>query len=160
MTAHKNINLGSLICKIQYQLVSNVNSFDRGSSKFHYLVSFIDELDWLDFYHTPGSINFDEPLSRVNAGRLYTDKLSFKYPGQDDDTIALSDNISGQGIIILITWSDGSSRIIGDVANPVKITPDFKSDPSGTGFIITIEHKSSHPAFWLDAVSGGGGIPD
>lgn len=160
MSLDKNTSLAQQPCKIQYQFIEFVESIVRGSSKFHYKVSFQGIDDWLDFYHSPSSLEFEENLSRVNAGHLYEDSVILNYPGEDDDSPHEVDNIAGPGLILKLTWSNGKSKIIGDIGNPVRIIPLFHSNPMKTGFTINVKHKSSHPAWWLESDSGGGGIPD
>lgn len=153
MSTDKNNNLVQAICKIQYQFIGNVDTISIGSSKFHRVVSFINELDWLDLYHSPSSVIFEEQPSRVNAGLLYSQKISLKFPGEDEDNTELFDDLISPGIIIKLTWSNGKSKLIGSIANPVRILPDYKSDPDRTGYTINIEHKESKPAYWLESAS-------
>jgi len=150
MSLDKNSNLTPIPCKVQYQFAKNINSISRGSSKFHRVVSFNNDLTWLDFYHSPASLSFSEPFSKVKAGNLYQPKLGLKYPGEDDDTLSEIENLTGQGLIIKITWGNGKEKIIGDLNNPVKIHNDYDSDSSATAYTIYIDHQSSHRSFWLE----------
>lgn len=159
MSLDKNTNLVQQPCKIQYQFIEFVESILRGSSNFHYKVTFQGN-DWLDFYYSPASLEIEESMSRSNAGRLFEINISLNYPGEDDNSIYSIDDIAGPGLIIKLTWSNGKSKVIGDQSNPVRILPVYQSNPSKTGYTINIKHKSSHPAWWLEEVSGGGGIPD
>lgn len=160
MSADKNTNLVQNVCKIQYQFIENVESISRGSSNFHAIVTLSVDNDWLDLYHSPASVSLEEPFLRTNAGRLYEDKITLKYPGEDEDTIEEIDNLVGPGLILRLHFSNGRSKVIGDIANPVKIIPGYISGSDGTGYTININHKSNHQAYWFDTESGGGGTPD
>lgn len=160
MSTDKNTNLNQILCKVQYQFIANVNSISRGSTKLHRLVSFINDLDWLDIYASPASIDFEEQFSKVDAGSLYKPKLSLNYPGEDSDTPEEIESLIGPGLIIKLTWSNETEKIIGDIDNPVRILPDFQSNSSKTGYTINVNHQSPHRAYLYEILTGGGGIPD
>jgi len=157
---NKNQNLIPLICQIHYQQSRNVDSITKNEDRFKRSITLVAGSEWEEIYFSPGTAKFEEKTKRNKAGILYNQKLSFKFPGEDDDNIEAISNLVIIPVILKVTYNNGKSKIIGDLNNPVKVDQDYSSDNKAIQFDFVIEHESSHPAYWFETISGGEPPPD
>lgn len=147
---NKNQNLVPVICRIEYQQVRNIVSIDKNEDNFKRSVILGTSLDWIEIYFSPGTAKFEEKTKRGNAGVLYNQKLTFKFPGEDDDTAADINDLINIPLILKLTFNNSKSKIVGDLNNPVKFDQDYASDDKSTESGFVIEHESSHAAYWFE----------
>jgi len=157
---NKNQNLIPAICKIEYQEKRNIDSITKNEDRFKRSVTMVAGFDWLEIYFSPGTAKFEEKTKRGKAGLLFNQKLTFKFPGEDDDETEGINDLINIPVILKLTYNNDKAKILGSLDNPVKIDQDYLSDSRATQSDFVIEHESSHPAYWFEIISGGPPIPE
>lgn len=157
---NKNQNLIPVICKIEYQQSRNIDSITKNEDRFKRSVTMVAGFNWVEIYFSPGTAKFEEKTKRGKAGPLYNQKLTFKFPGEDDDKTEGINDLINIPVIFKLTYNNSNSKILGSLDNPVKIDHDYSSDNKATQYDFIIDRDSSHPAYWFEIYTGGGILPD
>jgi hypothetical protein len=115
-----------LICKVEYAPVSDISQFLRvGTSEVDILL--VEEKVWNEIYITPASAQFKDKMDKAAAGSLFTNELTFSFPGNDKTAMAEFLMMDGCKLIVRITYSDNQIVIMGNPDEPAFIFSDFES---------------------------------
>ena len=133
MLSQKSTKLVPVIIKIQYQFIKNVSAINQGSSKNHRVVVFNSEFNWKDIYFTVGSQKITEPKTHNDAGDLFTQKLSFNFPGDSSDYLDDLAELDQLPVIVRFEYNNGVVKLIGSLNIPGYFQSSAKSDATSTG---------------------------
>ena len=134
----KNINLNPTVCHIQYAPISDCQNVLI--SKKVCKVIFSLGKGWIDFYATPGKIDFEFPQDATSGNTIYKQKVSIFFPGLDISNINDLFNSDAKLYIVKLTMNSGDEYIMGCMENPSQYLESFNASKSGR--TIT---------FWCDA---------
>jgi hypothetical protein len=154
MSINKPESPAPLICKIQYQFEHMVE-FLPGSGKHQRKVNILNDSDWLNIYHTPGSAEFSEPQVQNPNGPLFDQQLKIRLPGQLAEHYDKMQDMDETPVIIKITYSDGGAILMGEPGNPVLYYNAFGSDAKKTGHDYMFKCMSTHRAYIFESTEGG-----
>ncbi len=96
----KNNDLVNVIIGIFYMYTDVPISIYSSPDKFHKVIT------WLKMFHSMKSIslrdqrNLLEKEKEEDAGTLFEQELRFMFPGNDDDTSSLLDQVRGRPLLI------------------------------------------------------------
>jgi len=147
MNLNKPDNLTAVICKIGYAFASDIDFITNTFDRFINTVFFKDQKTWNEIKFSPTTASFVERAERTDAGTLYHQELSFKFPGDDPDQTETLDNMLHTGLIFRIEYTSGTVRMIGDQENPVRISHNKTHNADVLKTDFQINHKSNHPAY-------------
>lgn len=157
----KSNSLVGIITHIMYQFPANIASFSPGSNPYIREIELDPDHYWIPVYFAPGSAEYSERRVSNPHGPAYTQQLSFRVPGDRMNTYAMLQCIDNDPVILKITYSDGSEKIIGEPNTPALFDDEFLSNAKATGSTHAFKCLSTHRAFILqtDDPPGGGGPP-
>ena len=139
----KNLNLNPKVCHIQYAPVSDIEKVNivLGYCK----VIFRPGKVWLDFYTTPGSIDFEFPQDIAGGNTIYKQKLTAFFPGLDSSNVKDLFNSDATLYIVKLTMNSGVQFIMGDKENPSQYGDQFGTGKGGRS--INLWCNSADPPF-------------
>jgi len=149
MSQVKNTNLAQTIAKIYYAFVSEIDSINQGTTKKHKTVTFVSGAAWRSLYFSPGSANYSEPGKDTNAGKIYEQKLSAFYPGEDEGNVFNFTILENRPIVVKIVYSSGQVKIMGNKTNYAELSDNLNINQK-TGHSIIITRTDFDKAFWLE----------
>ncbi len=148
MIYKKNDNLNPQICKVEISPVQDVLSVNFGENPVYCSVNFKPGgLGWNLVYASPGKIHFEEEQQDDPAGPFFIQKLEFLFPGEDESTRSMLDNMENQRYLVSITFNSGIRKLLGDLENPCTLKMSFAVDKAGR--IFTFQRRSVDPAYLL-----------
>ncbi len=147
----KNSNLTPAVCKIFFSLQEDIDAISSIPDRFHRHVDFKSGKTWSEIYFTPGSAEFTEKPKDNDAGELIEQSLKFIFPGEDDTNLADLDAIRARPVLVSIQYSDGESKLMGDLANGAKITQVSQVSSKATGAQIEFYCLTPDRACWITA---------
>lgn len=147
MTIDKNTHLVPKICSIYFENIKGVNTISDGTDKYHKSVSFKTGFAWNKIYFTPGTAQFEEPEANTAAGTAFNQKLSLSFPGDDITNYAAFDNSHAKRYIVKMIFDNGTSKIFGDIFNPVLMKKDDSTSKGGSA--ITFYRSGTDKAYIL-----------
>lgn len=136
------------LCKISYQFTRNVNSINNDPNSFHKKVELIAGQSWFEIQTTKAKLEYSEPPEENPNGTIYKRKLSAFYPSEKDADIELFENLSNSTLIIKLDYSDGSSKLFGDLLQPVICLVGYASGQD-TEFSLVFTSTSENRSVWL-----------
>lgn len=107
------------LCKISYQFTRNVNSIINDADRFHKKVILNTNQSWFEIQCQKAKLEYSEPAEENPNGTIYKRKLSVIFPSEKDADIELFENLSNSLLIIKLDYSNGSSKLFGDLLQPV-----------------------------------------
>lgn len=150
MLSEKSSKLVPIITNISYQFSKNVASIQKGSTDNLKVVNFQPGFLWQDIYFSPGSAKFIEDGKHVDAGKLFEQKLSFKFPGDASDYIDQLEDLNELPGIVRFDYNNGISKLIGSSQIPAYFKSSSQSDANATGNQFQFYCNAIHRAFMLE----------
>lgn len=135
---NRNSHLNPKVCHIQYVPVSYIINMVVQLNVLS--ITFAPGKTWLDFYSTPGSVDFEFPTEKKDGNVIFRQKASLFFPGLDIANINNLFNAGYQFYIVKVTMNSGDKYIIGSLQNPAQYIEDFATDKGGRSI-----------SFWCDA---------
>jgi hypothetical protein len=145
----KNSNLTPAVCNIYYVPVEDVTSIESGTDRFHKVVTFKSQKDWIGIYSTPGSTEFTEKPKENDAGDLFEQLIKFSFPGEDDGNMASIDAVINHPVLVKIELSCGNSKLIGAMDNPAKLSQSMQISSKSAGLQLEFLCMSPVRACWI-----------
>ena len=131
MSFEKNSNLIPTICSIQFANVNDVSSITVGTTFFNRVVTFKQGKTWTSIYNTPGKNQYVATPKKTNAGTYFEHRLSSFFPGDDAVNLSDFDNFENKRFVIRMNYTNGESRIFGDLINGAEISQNFETEKGG-----------------------------
>jgi hypothetical protein len=135
---NKNLNLNPKVCGIEYSPVSDVEAVKIVNGVCS--VIFKPGKGWLDFYSTPGSIEFEFPQDNIAGNTVYKQKVSLFFPGLDDANVKDLFNTDASLYVIKVALNSMDEYIVGGCDNPAQYSESFGTTKGGRSIF-----------FWCDA---------
>lgn len=136
------------ICRLSYQLKSNLVSVGNDPDAFHQEVIFKSGINWLDIYFTPNKIEYNEPPVQDANGLYYDIKLKLSFPNEADSNLNLFQALENSALILRLEYSNGNSKLFGDMNYPVHCLIHYAT-AIDSGFEIEFYSKSPKRSVWL-----------
>ena len=121
-----------------------------GSDLFHLRVTLKNNCAWKEIYLTAGSAEFTEVQKEEIPGQSYQQKLRFLFPGEDEANQSDLEPLITRPVVIRMEYSDGKSKIMGDISNPARVIKSQKTDSKYSGFELTASCVEVCQAFWWE----------
>ena len=157
----KSNSLVPIITHIMYQYPENLASFMIGSNRYNREIELLPDTYWIPVYFTPGSALFSEPKAESAHGPLFSQQLKFNVPGDRIDTYAMLESLDTKPVILKLTFSDGTEKIMGEPNAPALFDEEFLSNSKATGSTHAFKCLATHRAYIYetDDLPGTGGPP-
>lgn len=155
MSIDKNSVRLLLPCEIFLVLVSEVDTFSDGTSRFNKNITFLPGKSWRKIYYTPATADFTETDKDDDPGPFVEQSLKFIIPGEDDDTPLLLDEISNRTLIVCMKFTNGQPKVFGCPENGARLKRTSRISSKATSSEIEINCRAQDHAWWLTGV-----IPD
>ena len=136
------------ICRLSYQLNTNLLSINDDPDAFHQEVVFSSGINWLDIYFTPNKIEYTEPPIEDANGIYYDKKLKISFPNETDSNLALFQSLENSALVLRLEYSNGNAKLFGSLDYPVHCLIHYSSS-NDTGFEIEFYSKSPKRSVWL-----------
>lgn len=147
MSIAKNQHLAPEICSVYFEDIKGVSSIIDGADKYHKVVTFKSGYAWKQIYLSPGTIKFEEPEKKTNAGTIFEQKLTGFFPGDDVANYTDFDNYSNKRYIVKLVYNNGTIKVFGCIFNPVTMQKDDSTTKGGS--IITLYRNAIDKAYLM-----------
>lgn len=113
-------------CRLFVAPVEEISAITQTTDKFHRSVTFASGKTWTEIYYTPGTGELVEKYKETDAGALWEQSLKVSFPTDAASGTLQLDPFVDRPIVVKIDMSCGTSRLIGDLANPARMAINFK----------------------------------
>lgn len=147
MSLTKNKYLSPIISRIFVAKTYTINAINAGIDNNHKVIDFKVGHSWVEIYKTPKDTHFDESVKTSPAGKLFDQKLSLYFPGDDESNITDFEELEGQPLCVRFEYDNGKSRFFGALDNPAFISINYSTKSGGAS--ILFDCTSKFRAFWI-----------
>jgi hypothetical protein len=145
MSLSKNLNLLTLICKIEIISLEDVDSIVNTTDRYHVAVTLKSGKSWTQVYFTPGTEDLSIKVKDNDAGII--SELSFKsvFPGVADGNFQSFDSFTDRPLLVKFHCSTGEKILLGRLGNGAKLNVSRQLSYKSSGSVLEISWSYPTP---------------
>jgi ribosomal protein L35AE/L33A len=143
----KSDYLLTTICSVNFAEISQIDYTRISQNKTSIEVKLKSSEEWNSIYFTPTTVDATHDHDVDDAGNVFVNTLSFKYPGDGKTVPGNIIDIQNKRGVIHYIYSNGIVKTFGTIENPVVCSCSFSL--SDAAWDISFVQKDCLPALML-----------